>query len=116
MAFGAAFSFFTFASAQLYARRHAEKHRFSSTTCSLVGSIRTLNVLRLPFSSACRLNGGGLFRFSTSSGGGIDGGGAWSFAFALLFATGAASFPVEASAENGDDRHDVVCKIFFGGV
>ena len=41
MVFGAAFSFFTFASAQLYARRHAEKHRFSSITCSLVGIIRT---------------------------------------------------------------------------
>ena len=51
-----------------------------------------------------------------SSGGGAVGGGALSFVFDLLFATGAATLPVESSAENGDDRHDVVCKIFFGGV
>jgi len=116
MAFGAAFSFFTFASAQLYARRHAEKHRFNSTTCSLVGNIRILKVRRLPVSSVCRLNGGGFLRFSASSGGSAVGGGALSFVFALLFATGAATFSVQASAENGDDRHDVVRKIFFGGV
>ena len=78
--------------------------------------MRTLKVRRLPVSSACRLNGGGFFRFSTFSGGGADGGGALSFVFALLFATGAATLSVEASAENGDDRQDVVGKIFFGGI
>ena len=53
---------------------------------------------------------------SASSGGGAVGGGAVSFVFDLLFATGATTLPVETSAEKGDDRHDVVCKIFFGGV
>ena len=116
MALGAAFSFFTFARAQLYARRHAEKHRFNSTTCSLVGIIRTLNVRKLPVSSVCRLNGGGFLRLSASSGGGAVGGGALPFVFDLLFATGATTLSMETSAENGDDRHDVVCEIFFGGV
>ena len=53
---------------------------------------------------------------STSSGVGTGGAGAPSLPFALLFATGAATFFVEASAKNGDDRHDVVGEVFFSDV
>jgi len=65
-----------------------------------------------------RWNGSGVFRFRSSSAGGVGVGTAGVAAFLgrLLATAAAAPLAVEASAENGDDREDVVGELLLGGV
>ena len=57
-------------------------------------------------------------RFASVSSGGaaIGAAGAAAFFGRLLAATAAAPFAVEASAEHGDDRDDVIGEVLFGGL